>query len=161
MHCSNRPIKGRSLSHIACEGSLWDLILIFCHILCSLHHCVQNRADFSVFPMLSFYPQFWAKAFDFKGRIKRIDFWKIIIVNFVLAILLSKITPAYFYFIFVVASIFPGLSMNIRRIRDTGKQWQWIFIILIPIIGTLWMLWIQCQPSFSSEKATVWTFDCI
>ena len=103
--------------------------------------------------MLSFYPQFWTKAFDFKGRTKRIDFWKIIIVNIVLAILLSKFTPVYFYFIFVIASICPGLSMNIRRIRDTGKQWQWIFISLIPIVGSLWMLWIQCQPSFSSEKA--------
>ena len=105
--------------------------------------------------MLSFYPQFWTKAFDFKGCTKRIDYWKIFIVNLVLAILFSKFTPAYFYFIFVVASICPGLSMNIRRIRDTGKQWQWIFIILVPIVGSLWMLWIQCQPSSSSlEKAT-------
>ena len=31
--------------------------------------------------MLSFYPQFWTKAFDFKGRTKRIDFWRIIIAN--------------------------------------------------------------------------------
>ena len=109
--------------------------------------------------MLSFYPQFWTKAFDFQGRTKRIDFWKIIIVNLVLAILLSKFTPDYIYFIFVVASICPGLSMNIRRIRDTGKQWQWIFIILVPIIGSLWMLWIQCQASSSSsEKATDQTF---
>lgn len=105
--------------------------------------------------MLSFYPQFWTKAFDFKGRIKRIDYWKIVIVNLFLAILFSKFTSVYFYFIFVVATICPGLSMNIRRIRDTGRQWQWIFILLLPVVGPLWMLWIQCQTSFSSEEGIV------
>ncbi|QNJ00387.1 hypothetical protein SynA1562_01557 [Synechococcus sp. A15-62] len=37
--------------------------------------------------------------------------------------------------------------MNIRRIRDTGRSWQWIFISLIPFVGVLWLLWIELQPS--------------
>ena len=101
--------------------------------------------------MLDFYPQFWTKAFDFEGRTKRIDFWKIFLVNLVLGTLLWKFTPSALYSLFAIASICPGIAMNVRRIRDTGRQWPWIFIILVPIIGSFWLLWIECQPSAISE----------
>ena len=97
--------------------------------------------------MLSFYPQFWTQAFDFEGRTSRIDYWKIVLVNLIIGGVLSKVSPSAVYFVFAVASICPGLAMNIRRIRDTGRSWQWIFISLIPFIGFLWLLWIELQPS--------------
>ena len=97
--------------------------------------------------MLSFYPQFWTHAFDFEGRTSRIDYWKIVLVNLIIGAVLSKISPSAVYIVFAVASICPGLAMNIRCIRDTGRSWQWIFISLIPFIGFLWLLWIELQPS--------------
>ena len=97
--------------------------------------------------MLSFYPQFWTRAFDFEGRTSRIDYWKIVLVNLILGGVLSRISPSAIYIVFGVASICPGLAMNIRRIRDTGRAWQWIFIFLIPFIGFFWLLWIELQPS--------------
>jgi len=97
--------------------------------------------------MLSFYPQFWTQAFDFEGRTSRIEYWKIVLVNLIIGGVLSKVSPSAIYFVFAVASICPGLAMNIRRIRDTGRSWQWIFISLIPFIGFLWLLWIELQPS--------------
>ena len=97
--------------------------------------------------MLSFYPQFWTQAFDFEGRTSRIDYWKIVLVNLIIGGILSKVSPSAVYFVFAVASICPGLAMNIRRIRDTGRSWQWIFISLIPFVGVLWLLWIELQPS--------------
>ena len=97
--------------------------------------------------MLSFYPQFWTQAFDFEGRTSRIDYWKIVLVNLIIGGVLAKVSPSAVYFVFAVASICPGLAMNIRRIRDTGLSWQWIFISLIPFVGVLWLLWIELQPS--------------
>ena len=97
--------------------------------------------------MLSFYPQFWTQSFDFEGRTSRIDYWKIVLVNLIIGGVLSKLSPSAVYFVFAVASICPGLAMNIRRIRDTGRSWQWIFISLIPFVGVLWLLWIELQPS--------------
>ena len=97
--------------------------------------------------MLSFYPQFWTQAFDFEGRTSRIDYWKIVLVNLIIGVVLSKVLPSAVYLVFAVASICPGLAMNIRRIRDTGRSWQWIFISLIPFVGVLWLLWIELQPS--------------
>ena len=100
--------------------------------------------------MLNFYPQFWTRSFDFEGRTSRIDFWKIVLFNLILSVLLSKLAPSALYTVFVVASICPGLAMNIRRIRDTGRSWPWIFIGLIPLIGLFWLLWIELQPSADS-----------
>ena len=97
--------------------------------------------------MLSFYPQFWTQAFDFEGRTSRIDYWKIVLVNLIIGGVLAKVSPSAVYFVFAVASICPGLAMNIRRIRDTGRSWQWIFISLIPFVGVLCLLWIELQPS--------------
>ena len=97
--------------------------------------------------MLSFYPQFWTRAFDFEGRTSRIDYWKIVLVNLILGGVLSRMSTSAIYIVFGVASICPGLAMNIRRIRDTGRAWQWIFIFLIPFIGFFWLLWIELQPS--------------
>ncbi len=39
--------------------------------------------------MLDRYPQFWSDAFDFQGRIRRIDYWMIVLLNLVIASLLS------------------------------------------------------------------------
>ena len=97
--------------------------------------------------ILSFYPQFWTQSFDFEGRTSRIDYWKIVLVNLIIGGVLAKVSPSAVYFVFAVASICPGLAMNIRRIRDTGRSWQWIFISLIPFVGVLWLLWIELQPS--------------
>ena len=97
--------------------------------------------------MLSFYPQFWTQSFDFEGRTSRIDYWKIVLVNLIIGGVLAKVSPSAVYFVFAVASICPGLAMNIRRIRDTCRSWQWIFISLIPFVGVLWLLWIELQPS--------------
>ena len=97
--------------------------------------------------MLSFYPQFWTQSFDFEGQTSRIDYWKIVLVNLIIGGVLAKVSPSAVYFVFAVASICPGLAMNIRRIRDTGRSWQWIFISLIPFVGVLWLLWIELQPS--------------
>ena len=55
--------------------------------------------------MLDFYPQFWTKAFDFEGRTRRIDYWKIFAVNLVLGIVLAKFTIDALYFLFAIASI--------------------------------------------------------
>ena len=50
--------------------------------------------------MLSFYPQFWTKAFDFEGRTSRIDYWKIVLVNLILGVLLSQLATSAPYIIY-------------------------------------------------------------
>jgi uncharacterized membrane protein YhaH (DUF805 family) len=47
----------------------------------------------------------------------------------------------------MVAAILPSLALTIRRLRDAGKHWAWVFIGVLPIIGTVWLIWLMVQPS--------------
>ena len=67
-------------------------------------------------------------------------------MNVVIAWALSLISSAVAW-VFGVAVILPFFTMQIRRIRDTGRAWLWIFISLVPLIGPLWLLWILIGPS--------------
>ena len=70
----------------------------------------------------------------------------IVLLNLVIASLLSLMSGSIAW-VFSVALIVPFFSMQIRRIRDTGRAWPWIFISLVPLIGQIWLLWILIGPS--------------
>ena len=38
-------------------------------------------------------------------------------------------------------------SIIVRRLRDAGKQWQWVFLYLVPIIGWIWLIVLFCKPT--------------
>ena len=45
--------------------------------------------------------------------------------------------------IYGLISLIPQIAIDIRRIKDFGKDWKWIFINLVPIIGwVIWWLWM-------------------
>ena len=48
--------------------------------------------------------------------------------------------------VYLVAQLVPHLSLAIRRLRDAGKDWQWIFVT-ITCIGSLWVLYLHTLPS--------------
>jgi uncharacterized membrane protein YhaH (DUF805 family) len=39
------------------------------------------------------------------------------------------------------------LPLTIRRLRDAGRHWAWLFISLLPFIGGIWLLVLLVQPS--------------
>lgn len=53
----------------------------------------------------------------------------------------------WIYSIWAVATIVPSVPITVRRLRDAGKHWGWIFIGLIPLVGGIWMIWLLVQPS--------------
>ena len=102
--------------------------------------------------MIDAYKRLWTRAFDFQGRSTRGDYWwatlaSTIIVLIVIALMAAAEEFAYLFILYVFAGLIPNLSLSIRRVRDAGKGWQWIFINLIPLIGGIWFLVILCQPS--------------
>ena len=102
--------------------------------------------------MIDAYKMLWTRAFDFGGRSNRGDYWWAILANAIIAYALLALGYAAeafmaIYLLYSFASIIPGLSLCFRRARDAGKEWQWIFINLIPLVGAIWYLVILCQPS--------------
>ena len=102
--------------------------------------------------MIEAYKSFWTRAFDFQGRTSRPDYWWTVLASFLVGLVLAILGSAAeslmaLYVLYYFAGIIPNLSMSIRRVRDMGKSWQWIFINLIPIAGPIWFLVILCRPS--------------
>ena len=54
------------------------------------------------------------------------------------------------YFHYFVTLI-PYLSINIRRLRDSGRKWAWIFINFIPVFGNIIYLVFLFQPSLNDS----------
>ena len=109
----------------------------------------------------------WRKSFTYGGKATRAEYWWFYLINFiaifgvyVLMVLaaanfLVDIEGLQFVFslllIYVLASAFPNLSIVVRRLRDIGKKWTWIFISLVPFIGGIWFIVLMCQPSGKYE----------
>ena len=86
------------------------------------------------------YKEFWIKATDFNGTTTRRDWWLVQLANLIISIFTIPIFLRTFGFnIYGLICIIPQIAIDIRRMRDFGKNWKWIFINLIPILG--WMIW--------------------
>ena len=102
--------------------------------------------------MIEAYKSFWTRAFNFQGRTSRPDYWRAVLASFLVGLVLAILSSAAeslmaLYALYYFAGIIPNLSMSIRRVRDMGKFWPWIFINLIPIAGPIWFLVLLCRPS--------------
>lgn len=90
----------------------------------------------------------WGRSFDYEGRSNRGDYWWFVLANLIVLLILLRISDVI-YTTYSVATIVPGIPLAVRRLRDIGKPWPWIFLGLIPIIGTIWLIVLFCQPSLS------------
>ena len=117
--------------------------------------------------MFKSYLTAWKKAFKFQGRSTRKDYWFFQLISFLITLLflllnvIQNVLITYsFSFdndffqilsdsitilsfipaIIILGSIWVALPLTIRRIRDVGMKWQWIFFVSIPFIGFLFVL---------------------
>lgn len=93
----------------------------------------------------------WQRSFDYTGRSNRGDYWWFFLANFVVLFLLNLVGTfvgfvAVLANAYVLAQIVPHLPLAIRRLRDAGKDWQWIFVTFT-CIGWLWVLYLHTLPS--------------
>ncbi len=98
----------------------------------------------------------WKNYANFSARTNRNDFWMTILVNFIIGTVLNIIVSAIPELSIVVgiyglAIFIPILAMYVRRLRDIGKSWTWIFISLIPLVGPIWLIVLFCKPSVAED----------
>ena len=94
---------------------------------------------------------------DFNGRATRSDYWYFVLFTVIISIVLNLIdtyainpllgmTPeeavkgGLLSGIFALALFIPQLGLGVRRLHDIGKSGWWYFIILVPILGILVLL---------------------
>ena len=51
------------------------------------------------------------------------------------------------YFVYALAVLIPGLAVSVQRLHDVGKSGWFLFIVLIPIVGPIWLLILTCMDS--------------
>ncbi|WP_348812268.1 DUF805 domain-containing protein [Flavobacterium maritimum] len=100
---------------------------------------------------------------NFSGRARRSEYWYYTLANTILAILamiLDNVAGLAFgnigygplYSVIALGTIIPGLAVLVRRLHDVGKSGWFFFIILIPIIGSIWLLVLLCTEGESGTN---------
>lgn len=92
---------------------------------------------------------------DFEGRTDKGTFWKVILVNIIIgaAFFVLGLVPfvgivvSIISWIYSLAVIVPSIALQVRRLRDAGKAWPFIFCWCIPCVGWIVMLVFFLQPS--------------
>ena len=116
--------------------------------------------------MIKAYIDFWKRAFDFRGRSTRPDYWWAYLVNVIIITILTVfcvlipffsnvdlsdpallnnstelqkiiITYAWPLMLFSLIELIPQLSLQIRRLRDAGFHPSWVLLSYIGLIRIL------------------------
>ena len=106
------------------------------------------------------YIAMWINYANFSDRTSVRGYWMAFLFNLLASLILGLVTSILPFLSFVagvygLAALIPSLAIAVRRLRDAGKQWYWLFIGLIPLVGEIILIVLLCQPTISSEGAQV------
>ena len=88
---------------------------------------------------------------DFNGRARRKEYWMFVLFNMIFAVVAMLLDNALglamenigygpIYGIYILAMFIPGLAVAVRRLHDIGKSGWMMFVALIPLVGSVWLL---------------------
>ena len=118
--------------------------------------------------MIEAYKKFWKGYVDFKGRSTPSDYWfaysahVLIFFAFYLLdavfermayetgsmdVFTISVILLLIFFAFGIAAVLPGIAITVRRLRDAGYNWPYIFIPLIPFVGPIIFIVLLCKPT--------------
>lgn len=120
--------------------------------------------------MIEAYKKFWKGYDDFTGRSTPSDYWfaysahvLIFFASYLLlavfqrmavdelSLLTNEVIFLLIFFAYGVATVLPGIAITVRRLRDAGCNWLYIFIPLIPFVGIFILIFLLCQPTKVDE----------
>lgn len=106
---------------------------------------------------------FFSNYVNFKGRSTRSEYWWVMLASFIFGFVLGLImsitmdkstmppTPntamTVIFWIIELALLLPSIALCIRRLHDVGKSGWFLLIALVPIVGSLYLLYLYCKPS--------------
>ena len=124
------------------------------------------------------FSRFWRKYGTFSGRASRAEFWWwllidliIVVIFYIIGVVAGGITTVDAdgqvvlgagYWIYVtlagiwgLITLIPNLALIVRRLHDSNHSGGWIFIALIPLVGSIILLVLY----LSGPKAEGARFD--
>ena len=117
--------------------------------------------------MIEAYKKFWKGYVDFTGRSTPSDLWSAYLAHLLIVFagnwleavfesMVDEISSDLFtisvilfliIFVFCIAAVLPCIAIAVRRLRDAGYHWAYIFIPLIPFVGIFIFIFLLCQPT--------------
>ena len=118
--------------------------------------------------MIEAYKKFWKGYVDFEGRSSRSDYWFVYLVNVLITFAyfllqavfggLVAVTESSFlavislillliFFAYGIAAFLPSIALTVRRLRDAGYNWPYIFVTFIPFVGWIIIIVLLCKPT--------------
>ena len=101
--------------------------------------------------IINCYVDMWKNFANFSGRTDVGGYWWAVLGNFIVSFVLSLIGVEILISVYSLATLIPTLSIAVRRLRDAGKGWGWLFITLVPLVGWIIFLVMMCKPSVNSN----------
>lgn len=98
------------------------------------------------------YLDMWRHYADFSGRTTVRGYWMAFLFNWLAGVVLGGVVtviPALSFLssLYTLAALVPGLALTIRRLRDGGNGWGWIFISMVPLVGWIILIVKLCKAS--------------
>ncbi len=116
--------------------------------------------------MFRAYKKYWMGYVDFTGRSTPSDYWFAysvrVLIFFAWYLLIAVfermdsetgsistigLILLLIFFAYGGATVLPGIAITVRRLRDAGCNWLYIFIPLIPFVGIFILIFLLCQPT--------------
>jgi uncharacterized membrane protein YhaH (DUF805 family) len=93
----------------------------------------------------------------FQGRASRKEYWMFVLFNVIVAIVLAIVDSlanlhSLLGGLYSLAILLPSLAVGVRRLHDTGRSGWWLFISLIPLIGSIILLVFMCLDSQENDN---------
>ena len=107
----------------------------------------------------------------FGGRARRKEYWMFALFNLIFVVVAAivdnilgttfkmdmggqgvNLPYGYFYLLYALAVLIPGLAVSVRRLHDVGKSGWMLLISLIPIVGAIWLLVLVVTNSKPGEN---------
>ena len=101
--------------------------------------------------IINCYVDMWKNFANFSGRTNVGGYWWAVLGNFIVSFVLSLIGVEVLISVYSLATLIPTLSIAVRRLRDAGKGWGWLFITLVPLVGWIIFIVMMCKPSVNDN----------
>jgi len=99
----------------------------------------------------------------FSGRSRRKEYWTFFLVNFVVVTALLLVDQQIGTFdpetgagllnaLYTLALLLPSIAVAVRRLHDTDRVGWWVLLSLIPIIGSIILIFFLIQDSTAGDN---------
>ncbi|RJQ11838.1 MAG: DUF805 domain-containing protein [Dehalococcoidia bacterium] len=93
----------------------------------------------------------------FTGRTGRSTFWYWVLFGLIVSLIVNAVDGVLGVRMLAplvsLGLLLPNLGMSVRRLHDIGKSWKWILLILIPVLGWIYLIYLYVQPGEGSANA--------